>query len=98
MKIHGNIDSYSLVDKFKHGFKSHWVSAHGVQVSVAATLLSIAGFIFAIKDVKLRNEKHSSKSYYWTIPGLQNLGNNCFLNVVLQVKINFFLEFCSQLL
>ncbi|XP_075081088.1 ubiquitin carboxyl-terminal hydrolase 27 isoform X3 [Nicotiana tabacum] len=101
MKIHGNIDSYSLVDKFKHGFKSHWVSAHGVQVSVAATLLSIAGFIFAIKDVKLRNfmvsEKHSSKSYYWTIPGLQNLGNNCFLNVVLQAlasckSFNKFLE------
>nr|XP_018629610.1 ubiquitin carboxyl-terminal hydrolase 27 isoform X4 [Nicotiana tomentosiformis] len=88
MKIHGNIDSYSLVNKFKHGFKSHWVTAHGVQVSVAATLLSVAGFIFAIKDGKLRNfmvsEKHSSNSYYWTIPGLQNLGNNCFLNVVLQ--------------
>lgn len=109
MKIHGNIDSYSLVNKFKHGFKSHWVTAHGVQVSVAATLLSVAGFIFAIKDGKLRNfmvsEKHSSNSYYWTIPGLQNLGNNCFLNVVLQVKIRFFnlknllfLEFCSQLL
>ncbi|XP_060183967.1 ubiquitin carboxyl-terminal hydrolase 27 isoform X1 [Lycium barbarum] len=87
MKINGNIDSYSLMYKFKHGFKSHWVTAHGVQVSVVATLLSIAGFIFAIKDGKLRNimvsQKHSSKNY-WIIPGLQNLGNNCFLNVVLQ--------------
>ncbi|KAJ8544090.1 hypothetical protein K7X08_028601 [Anisodus acutangulus] len=83
MKIHGNIHI------FKHGFgfKSHWVTAHGVQVSVAATLLSIAGFIFAIKDGKFRNfmvsEKPGSKNY-WIIPGLQNLGNNCFLNVVLQ--------------
>ncbi|MCD7451980.1 hypothetical protein HAX54_014506 [Datura stramonium] len=87
MKIHGNIDSCSLVNKFKHGFNSHWVTVHGVQVSVAATLLSIGGLIFAIKDGKLRNimvsEKRSSKNQ-WVIPGLQNLGNNCFLNVVLQ--------------
>ncbi|XP_006357345.1 ubiquitin carboxyl-terminal hydrolase 27 [Solanum tuberosum] len=85
-----NIHSSSLVHKFKHGFNSHWVAAHGVQVSVAATLLSIAGgLIFAIKDGgKIRDimvsEKSSSKKYYLTVPGLQNLGNNCFLNVVLQ--------------
>uniref|UniRef100_A0A0V0GUT9 Putative ovule protein n=1 Tax=Solanum chacoense TaxID=4108 RepID=A0A0V0GUT9_SOLCH len=85
-----NIHSSSLVHKFKHGFNSHWVTAHGVQVSVAATLLSIAGgLIFAIKDGgKIRDimvsDKSSSKKFYLTVPGLQNLGNNCFLNVVLQ--------------
>lgn len=79
-----NIHSSSLVHKFKHGFNSHWFT---VQVSVAATVLSIAGgLIFAIKDgAKITNIMlSSSKKDHFTVPGLQNLGNNCFLNVVLQ--------------
>lgn len=91
MKIVRNGDTFSLANKFKHGFKYHWVTVHGVQVSLAAaaTLLSIAtGIIVAMKDGKLRSiivgtGKSSSKDYF-TVPGLQNLGNNCFLNVVLQ--------------
>lgn len=85
-----NIHSSSLVHKFKHGFNSHWFT---VQVSVAATVLSIAGgLIFAIKDgAKITNIMlSSSKKDHFTVPGLQNLGNNCFLNVVLQVKIASF--------
>ncbi|PHU04765.1 Ubiquitin carboxyl-terminal hydrolase 27 [Capsicum chinense] len=86
-------DSCTLVNKFKHAFNPHWVTANGVKVkvSVVATLLSIVvGFIFAIKDSsKLRNlimasHKSSSSTNHLVIPGLQNLGNNCFLNVVLQ--------------
>ncbi|XP_059624410.1 ubiquitin carboxyl-terminal hydrolase 27 [Cornus florida] len=99
MKFEGDLNSGSLVNKFKHGIAnlSHvkWVSASGFRISVAG-VLGVAGLVFAIKDERVRNfnsllwslgresDSESDSEEFWVVPGLQNLGNNCFLNVILQ--------------
>lgn len=97
MKIEGNVSVSFSIRKFKHGFwilsRIKWFSISGLHISVAG-LLSIAGFVVAIKDNKMGNfgslpwssERGDFSSELCLVPGLQNLGNNCFLNVILQVK------------
>ncbi|XP_019179500.1 PREDICTED: ubiquitin carboxyl-terminal hydrolase 27 isoform X2 [Ipomoea nil] len=87
MKIHGVV-----AHKFSHGLKLLPRSASGLQVSVAATVLGVLGLVYAVKDGKFINflslqwslSSSSLSEDSWVVPGLQNLGNNCFLNVVLQ--------------
>ncbi|KAE9466149.1 hypothetical protein C3L33_01947, partial [Rhododendron williamsianum] len=95
MKLEGKLDIPSLFHKFKHGLgtlpQAKWVSASGFHISLAG-LLGVAGFIFALRDGKIRNfnclpwssDSDGSLEKKWVVPGLQNLGNNCFLNVILQ--------------
>uniref|UniRef100_A0A5B7BLG0 Ubiquitin carboxyl-terminal hydrolase n=1 Tax=Davidia involucrata TaxID=16924 RepID=A0A5B7BLG0_DAVIN len=96
MKIEGDINIGSIMQKFRYGIRtlSHvkWVSASGFHVSVAG-VLGIAGLILAVRDGKIRNfnrlpwswtEGEHYSEEFWVVPGLQNLGNNCFLNVILQ--------------
>lgn len=100
MKIHGDVNVQSLFHSFRHGFRSfshnaHWVTSSGFQISLASSILSVAGLILALRDGRGRrsfnnflpwssSESKSSPEEYWAVPGLKNLGNNCFLNVVLQ--------------
>ncbi|XP_027178337.1 ubiquitin carboxyl-terminal hydrolase 27 isoform X1 [Coffea eugenioides] len=99
MKIQGRTDIQSLVEKLKFGAKFlpqvNWSSPTGLHISVAASLLGATGFILAIKDGKVgsfinfglpwsSSDGLVSSDKNWVVPGLQNLGNNCFLNVVLQ--------------
>ncbi|KVI08539.1 hypothetical protein Ccrd_013088 [Cynara cardunculus var. scolymus] len=101
MKIHGDVNAQSLFHSFRHGFRSfshnaHWVTSSGFQISLASSILSVAGLILALRDGRGRrsfnnllswspsSESKSSPEELWAVPGLQNLGNNCFLNVVLQ--------------
>ncbi|GMP25496.1 hypothetical protein CsSME_00002335 [Camellia sinensis var. sinensis] len=95
MKIEGNLDIIALIHKFKYGFRTlsnvKWVSASGFHISVAS-LLGVAGLVLAVRDGKIRNfnclpwssDRDTSLENKWMVPGLQNLGNNCFLNVILQ--------------
>ncbi|CAH9142848.1 unnamed protein product [Cuscuta epithymum] len=87
MKIHG-----ITAHKLRHGLQLIARSAPGLQVSLAATILGVAGLAYAVKDIKFLNLsslKWSSGSNTCSddsmlLPGLQNFGNNCFLNAVLQ--------------
>ncbi|CAH1436847.1 unnamed protein product [Lactuca virosa] len=111
MKIHGDVNVQSLFHSFRHGFRSlshnaHRVTSSGFQISIASSILSVAGLILAFRDERGRrgfnnlflswsssSESESSPEKSWVVPGLQNLGNNCFLNVVLQA-----LASCSSFL
>lgn len=67
------------------------LSASGINISVVS-LLGAAGIILILKDGKARSfktfpwssDKSSVEEKFLVVPGLQNFGNNCFLNVILQ--------------
>ncbi|EXB64476.1 Ubiquitin carboxyl-terminal hydrolase 27 [Morus notabilis] len=87
-----NPNQNDLIHQFKHGYWKNLVSDCGFRISVAG-ILGIAGFVLAlIKDGKLGklsgfnwlSKIQDSPRSLRLVPGLQNLGNNCFLNVILQ--------------
>lgn len=95
MKNHGDVNVQSLFHSFRHGFRcfshnAHRVTSSGFQIYLASSILSVAGLILALRDGRGRRSLNnllswkSSPEELWAVPGLQNLGNNCFLNVVLQ--------------
>ncbi|XP_034220443.1 ubiquitin carboxyl-terminal hydrolase 27 isoform X2 [Prunus dulcis] len=101
----------SLIRQFEHGFKalsrSNLISSSGFHISVAG-LLGIAGFVLALKDSKLSRlssldwlpKTDNGSPKLRLVPGLQNLGNNCFLNVILQAlaSCSYFQPFLQKVL
>ncbi|XP_062097401.1 ubiquitin carboxyl-terminal hydrolase 27 isoform X2 [Humulus lupulus] len=95
MKMQGEVKLNDFIHLFKHGIRtisrSNWVSASGFQISVAG-LFGVAGFVLALRDGKLGKlsssqwllPKGENPQNLRLVPGLKNLGNNCFLNVILQ--------------
>lgn len=95
MKIKGQIDSRLVINNLRHGLhKLHRLSlsSSGIKISLVS-LLGAAGLILVLKDGKARNfkilpwssDENTSEDKFLVVPGLHNLGNNCFLNVILQV-------------
>lgn len=93
MKIKGQVDTRLVINNLRHGL--HNLPASGMRISLVA-LLGAAGAILILKDAIARNFKivpcSTSQDNLLVVPGLQNLGNNCFLNVILQVIIFFSLD------
>ncbi|XP_011100068.1 ubiquitin carboxyl-terminal hydrolase 27 [Sesamum indicum] len=88
MKIPESIKLSSLVQKPRHRSKINWVFSSGLKFSVSAGVLGAVGVILVIKAKRFINftpsDQDGVSSRFWAVPGLENLGNNCFLNVVLQ--------------
>lgn len=100
MRFEKEVTLKSLIRQFEHGFKalsrSNLISSSGFHISVAG-LLGIAGIVLALKDSKLSRlssldwlpKTDNGSPKLRLVPGLQNLGNNCFLNVILQVTLEY---------
>ncbi|XP_004288085.1 PREDICTED: ubiquitin carboxyl-terminal hydrolase 27 isoform X1 [Fragaria vesca subsp. vesca] len=106
MKFEGDVTLNSLVRRFQHGFTTLSRSS-GLHLSVTG-LLGIAGLVLALKDSKLGKlsnlqwlpKNHHGEPNFLLVPGLQNLGKNCFLNVILQAlaSCSYFQPFLEKIL
>lgn len=78
----------SLFCKPENGSRINWVFNSGLKISVSVGVLGAVGVVFAVKFRRYLNfsilDQDADSPRVWVVPGLQNLGNNCFLNVVLQ--------------
>ncbi|KAI3953225.1 hypothetical protein MKX01_042220 [Papaver californicum] len=111
MKMRKDVSINSLIHNMKHGYRivsrMNWVSLS--QFHLLAGVLGFTGLVLAIRDGKfgfLRGlspipdrDDESSESLV-LVPGLQNLGNNCFLNVILQAlaSCDCFHEFLQNII
>ncbi|XP_022749344.1 ubiquitin carboxyl-terminal hydrolase 27 isoform X2 [Durio zibethinus] len=104
MEMEPDTSIRAIIRNWKHGYRalSHmrWAAAFGFHISVVG-LVGVVGFILAT----IRNGKSGEKrKKHWEklclVPGLQNLGNNCFLNVILQAlaSCTYFQSFLQKIL
>lgn len=109
MKFEREANLKCLIGQFQLGFKT--ISGASLISSVAALLGIAGGFVLALKGSKfgilntlhlewLPNTQASSRKQLPLVPGLQNLGNNCFLNVILQAlaSCSYFQPFLQNVL
>ncbi|XP_037492088.1 ubiquitin carboxyl-terminal hydrolase 27 [Jatropha curcas] len=106
------IELNEVISNLKHGYKcfSHVkrVSASGFQISVAG-VFGVAGLVLALlRDRSLGHlvplpwlaQRENRLEKLYLVPGLQNLGNNCFLNVILQAlaSCSYFQPFLQKVM
>lgn len=92
MKIPRSIKPDYPLHKLSHGSKVSWNFYSGHKAVVVS--IGVLGTVGVILIVKFRDffdlntsDRRLAESNFWAVPGLQNLGNNCFLNVILQVSL-----------
>ncbi|CAI9109149.1 OLC1v1008914C1 [Oldenlandia corymbosa var. corymbosa] len=94
MKVEGVTDFNPIVQGLKLGGRTRFPQSGLRLLSLAGSLIGAIGLIFAVKDGKVRDfvnfglpwlsDDRAASDKRWVVSGLQNLGNNCFLNVILQ--------------
>ncbi|KAK8638213.1 hypothetical protein V6N13_136653 [Hibiscus sabdariffa] len=94
----------AIIRNCKHGYRAllhmRWAAAFGFHLSVVG-LVGVAGLVLAIiRDDKLSGKRKKHLEKLCLVPGLQNLGNNCFLNVILQAlaSCSYFQAFLQKIL
>ncbi|GMI85379.1 hypothetical protein HRI_002207200 [Hibiscus trionum] len=80
----------AIIHNWKHGYRAllhmRCAAAFGFPLTVVG-LVGVVGFVLAIiRDNKLREKRKQHLEKLCLVPGLENLGNNCFLNVILQAS------------
>lgn len=81
-----------------HSFTRSYLLASGVLATAAGLFVALRGhganrssvrkaIMNWLSEESLKEETVSSKTAWYSVAGLHNLANNCFLNVVLQVRI-----------
>ncbi|KAL7144122.1 hypothetical protein ABFS83_08G237300 [Erythranthe nasuta] len=88
MKIPEIIKLSTYYHEPEHGSKLKLVSNSGLKISISLGVLGAAVIALALKFTRFIDFSSSYEEFdslrFWAVPGLENLGNNCFLNVVLQ--------------
>ncbi|KAH1032779.1 hypothetical protein J1N35_044953 [Gossypium stocksii] len=94
----------AIIRNWKHGYRAllhmRWAADFGFHISVVG-LVGVVGFVLAIiRDGKLGEKRKNHLEKLCLVPGLQNLGNNCFLNVILQAlaSCSYFQSFLQKIL
>lgn len=93
------ISVHHLLNKLKHGcdvlslckglspqFHQVVVILVGVGVGVAGLCVAIRKGYFGWSDIPGASGQKGSSEFIYYVAGLQNLGSNCFLNVIMQVS------------
>ncbi|KAK6229171.1 hypothetical protein SCA6_018122 [Theobroma cacao] len=104
MEMERDTSIRAIIRNWKHGCRAllhmRWASAFGFHISVVG-LVGVVGFVLAIiRDGKVGEKRKKDLEKLCLVPGLQNLGNNCFLNVILQAlaSCSYFQSFLQKIL
>ncbi|URE38205.1 ubiquitin carboxyl-terminal hydrolase [Musa troglodytarum] len=109
---HKEVNVYHLIHKVKHGYKilsankALNLSQYHIVASILGIGIGMTGLYMALQESnigslylpRMTGGKDSSEIIY--VAGLKNLGNNCFLNVILQAlaSCSCFVSFLRNLL
>lgn len=113
MRNKREVSIHHIVQKLKHGYEVLFAingippSQYHVLAGILGVGMGVVGLCMVLQDGKMNylsipwvSERRDSHEIAYHVAGLQNLGNNCFLNVILQAlaSCSSFLPFIRDIL